>query len=75
MAHIQIDRIIDHLSYELRAALEEAVRTAIPHIRPDVGELFDEFRRQAWLNCSEWAAVPETCVRGAGHGDGLRASE
>lgn len=62
MAKIKIDDILDHLDYELRRALEDAVLEIIPNARFDPHQLYRAFTRAAYRKCSTWESVPDRYV-------------
>ena len=62
MARVKIEEIIDHLSSEMRRALEETLRTIAPSVHCDAHQLFREFRRNVGRKCSTWETVPDQYV-------------
>lgn len=62
MARVKIEEVIDHLSSEMRRALEDAVRETIPNVQVDAHELFRSFRRAVRRKCSTWERVPDNYV-------------
>ena len=62
MAKVNIEQIVDHLSSEMRRALEAAVRTTIPQANFEPFELFREFRREVGRKCNTWEQVPDQFV-------------
>jgi hypothetical protein len=62
MARVNIEQIVDHLSSEMRRALEAAVRTNIPQATFEPLELFREFRREVGRKCNTWEPVPDEFV-------------
>ena len=62
MAKVKIEEVIDHLSSEMRRALEEAVREVLRDAHIDSHELFRAFRRAVGRKCSTWEAVPDRYV-------------
>jgi len=63
MAKVMIEDIVDHLSYEMRRALEETFKTAAPSIPFDAYQLFREFVRNVGRKCSTWETVPDRYVK------------
>ena len=62
MARVKIEEIIDHLSSELRKALEEAVRKEIPDAEFNQRQLFRQFLRAVGRKCNTWESVPDHYV-------------
>ena len=63
MASVKMEEIVDHLSTEVRRALEEAVHQVDPNTRIDAHELFRAFRRAIGRKCSTWEQVPDDYVQ------------
>jgi hypothetical protein len=63
MARVQIEEVVDHLSSEMRRALEDAVRECAPNASFDPHELFRAFRRAVRRKCSTWERVPDQYVQ------------
>ena len=63
MADVQIEEIVDHLSSEMRSALQETVERCVPGTNFDSHELFREFRRAVARKCNQWERVPDNYVR------------
>jgi hypothetical protein len=63
MAEVKIEEIVDHLSSEMKRALEEAVNEVIPDARFDRDELFRTFKRNVYRACSIWERVPDRYVK------------
>ena len=63
MAHVQIEQIVDHLSHEMRRALEDAVRETAPNVKIDAHALFRAFSRAVGRKCNTWEQVPDQYVR------------
>jgi hypothetical protein len=57
-----MEEIVDHLSTEVRRALENSVRQVAPDARIDSYELFRAFRREIGRRCSTWEKVPDHYV-------------
>lgn len=62
MARVKIEQIVDHLSSEMKRALERAVERTCPDTRFDRNQLFREFRRAVGAKCSTWEYVPDQYV-------------
>lgn len=62
MAQVQMEGIVDHLSSEMRRALEAAVEAEIPDANFDAHSLFRAFRRAVGRKCSQWETVPDYYV-------------
>lgn len=62
MASVKMEEIVDHLSTEVRRALENSVRQVAPDARIDSYELFRAFRREIGRRCSTWEKVPDHYV-------------
>ncbi len=45
MARVKIEDVVDHLGYDMKRALEDAVRRVMPNANVDRNQLFREFRR------------------------------
>lgn len=63
MAYVEIEEIVDHLSSEMRRALEQAVNEVDSEVHLDAHELFRAFRRAVRSKCSTWEQVPDQYVR------------
>jgi hypothetical protein len=63
MAKVQVEQVIDHLSSEMRNALESAVTETIPDADFDPYELFRAFRRAVGRKCNTWEQVPDQYVQ------------
>jgi NAD dependent epimerase/dehydratase family enzyme len=62
MARIKIEDVIDHLSYEMRRALEDAVNNVAPDTKLDTHELFRAFCRGIRRKCNTWENIPDNLV-------------
>lgn len=62
MARVKIEEIVDHLSTEMRRALEDAVKSVAPEADFDAYQLFREFRRAVGRKCNTWEKVPDHFV-------------
>ena len=63
MAQVNIEEIVNHLSSEMRRALEDSVKAVVRGSDFDGHELFREFRRNVGRKCSTWETVPDQFVR------------
>jgi hypothetical protein len=59
---VKIEDIVDHLSTEMRRALEDSIHKVAPNARFDAHELFREFRRAVGRKCNTWENVPDSFV-------------
>ena len=62
MAKVKIEEVIDHLSSEMKRALEQAVNNSIPGVQFDRNILFREFKKGVYRKCSVWEKVPDQYV-------------
>jgi len=62
MARIHIEKVIDHLSYGMRRALESAVEDEVPDADVDAHDLFRTFKRAVARKCGTWVEVPDECI-------------
>ncbi len=62
MARVRIEDIVEHLSSDMRRALEDAVRETVQGANFEPYELFRAFRRAVGRTCDTWANVPDNCV-------------
>ncbi len=62
MARVKIEEVVDHLSSEMRRALEDAVRECAPDANIDAHELLRAFKRAVRRKCSTWEQVPDHYV-------------
>ena len=62
MARVKVQEIVNHLSAQMRRALEDAVREALPNSEIDAHRLFRAFRRAVGRKCKTWELVPDSCV-------------
>jgi hypothetical protein len=63
MARIQVENVIDHLSYEMKRALKDAVKKTIPNANFSDQQLFRNFKRAVYRKCSQWENVPDHYVK------------
>ena len=71
MARVRIENIIDHLDYNIRRALKDAVDEVLPGVRCDERELFRAFKRALYRRCSTWERVPDMYVEKEESGRGF----
>jgi hypothetical protein len=57
-----MENIVDHLSSEMRGALERAVKETVPEAQFDRYQLFRAFKRALRSKCSTWVRVPDHFV-------------
>jgi hypothetical protein len=62
MARVKIESIVDHLDYEMKRALEDAVSRVFPDADINRNELFKAFSRAVGRKCSTWVDVPDNDV-------------
>jgi hypothetical protein len=63
LAKVNIEEIIDHLSYDMRRALADAISETLPHAEFDEREVFRAFQRAVRRKCNTWEDVPNQHVR------------
>lgn len=63
MKQIKIESVIDHLSHDMKRALEDAVRRQVPGATFDRNALFKEFLKGVYRKCSTWETIPDQFVR------------
>jgi hypothetical protein len=63
MAQIKPEEIVDHLSSEMRRALERAVKQVIPDAEFNSYSLLRAFKRHVGSACSTWETVPDQYVK------------
>jgi hypothetical protein len=63
MAQVKIEEVVDHLSTEMRRALEEAVGEVMPGAQFDSHELYRAFKRAVYRKCSTWERVPDQYIK------------
>lgn len=62
MARIKIEDIIEHLDYDMKRALENAVERVLPDAIFDRNQLFREFCKAVGRKLSDWENVPDHYV-------------
>lgn len=63
MAMIKIEDVLDHLSMEMRKALEAAISDVLPDAVVDSRQLSRSFRRAVGRKCNTWERIPDHYVR------------
>jgi hypothetical protein len=63
MAQVKIESIIEHLDYEMKRALEDAVKRAGVEEHVNRNRLFKEFVKAVGRKCSSWENVPDNYVQ------------
>lgn len=63
MAQVKIEDVIDHLDFEMKRALEDAVQEVMPGVSFDRDELFRAFKRKVYMKCSTWETVPDHLIQ------------
>jgi len=63
MAQVNIAEIVDHLSSEMRRALDAAVQEVAPKAGVDPNDLFRAFKRAVGRKCNTWEQVPDRFVQ------------
>jgi len=63
MAQILIEDVIDHLSSEMRRALEATLEEHFPNSDFDSYEVFRTFKREVYRKCSVWENIPNNLVK------------
>jgi hypothetical protein len=62
MARVKIEAVLEHLSVDLRHALDETVRNAVPEAQIDASALYREFVGAVRRKCLTWETVPDGSV-------------
>lgn len=62
MAKVKIEGLLDHLSDDMRRALQAALEDVAPDAKIDAGELFRAFHRQVGRQFHTWERVPDRYV-------------
>ncbi|HEV7333144.1 MAG TPA: hypothetical protein VGN63_19065 [Flavisolibacter sp.] len=63
MAQVKMEDIIDHLSFEMKRALNETLEEHFPNQRFDINEVFRTFKRKVYNKTSIWESVPDSFVK------------
>ncbi len=59
---VMIKDVVDHLSAEMRWALEDAMKVVLPKAQFDRDKLFREFKLALCQRCSVWKILPDELV-------------
>lgn len=59
MARVKIQAVIEHLDYEMKRSLEDALLRVLPNADVDRNELYREFRKAVGRKSSTWVDVPD----------------
>lgn len=62
MARVRIQSIIEHLDYDMKRALEDALSRFMPDANIDRNELYREFRKAVGRKSSTWVDVNDQDV-------------
>ena len=62
MARLKIEAALDHLSSDMRLALDEAVRKVVPDAEYDAFGLYREFVGAVRRKCRTWESIPDAYV-------------
>jgi hypothetical protein len=62
MAKVKAAELVDHLGYQFKQALADALLKVAPDVQVDSQELFKEFKRAVGRRCRPWENVPSNCV-------------
>jgi hypothetical protein len=62
MARVRIEGVIEHVDYDLRRALVDAVNEVIPNAQFDDYALFRAFVRAVGRKCNTWESVPDHLI-------------
>lgn len=63
MAKVKIEEVIDHLSSEMKRALEMTLEDVLPGANIDRNDLFRAFKRAVRRKCNTWEQVPDQYVQ------------
>jgi hypothetical protein len=63
MPRVQLEDLVDHLDFEMRAALRAALREVLPDADVDDEKLYLAFKMAVRHGCDRWERVPQRCVR------------
>jgi len=63
MAQVQIEEIVDHLSTEMKKALEDTLFRHFPDQSFDRNAVFRDFKKAVYRKCNLWETVPDQYVR------------
>jgi hypothetical protein len=62
MAKVKVEGVVQHLSTQIRGALEEAVLSAFPFQTVNRDDIYREFRVALARRCRPWEEVPDSFV-------------
>lgn len=62
MARVKMQSIVEHLSTQMKRALEAAVQDVDSDSEIDRSELYRAFKRAVGRKCSTWETVPDSYV-------------
>lgn len=62
MAKIKIQSVVEHLDYDMKRALEDAVSRVFPDADVNRNQLFRVFVRSVGRKCSTWVNVSDNDV-------------
>ena len=62
MAKVRIEEIVEHLDYDMKRALEDAISRVLPGIKIDRTSLYRAFRKAVGRKCSTWVDVSDNDV-------------
>lgn len=63
MAKVEIEEAVDHLSHEMRRALEDAFTETLPGVKVDIHEFFGAFKRGIRRKCATWEEIPDRHIK------------
>jgi len=63
MAQVNMEEIVDHLSSEIKRALEDTIKEHFPDQDFDRNAVFRTFKRKVYQKCSVWENVPDKLVK------------
>lgn len=62
MARVKMEEIVDHLSSDMKRALEATIREVYPNAQIDRSQLYRSFRKNVRRKCGTWENVPDSYV-------------
>jgi hypothetical protein len=62
MPRVKIESIVTKLDYEMKRALEDAIRRVLPGAQIDRTHLFKEFRKAVGRRAAAWVSVSDSDV-------------
>jgi hypothetical protein len=63
MAQVKLDELIDHLSTEVKKALDDALTAEVPNANVNMDRFFQVFKQSVYRHCSIWERVPDRYVK------------